>query len=281
MNVKTCEPAILPLQSLRWESFTEVLKEAHQILALYDETLQTTANKEELFSLLMLKEAVASVEGNKSKGSSFEFFHQKDSDQSSQLKNYQSALSQGAKWVETRPFSGAFFCHLHKIIRKDGSASNADIGKWRDRQNWIGPEGCEAADAYYFPPKLDVMRNRLDNLFRYLRFEDKDPLVQLAISFAQFLIIHPYMDGNGRVGRTFIPLFLYKRKVVSYPLVYLSAYFQRNRSAYFEKLYAITTDALWDDWIQFFLRGIIEECESNRKIANTIPEKESPKSSTH
>lgn len=107
----------------------------------------------------------------------------------------------------------------------------------------------------------------MENLLQYMRKQEADPLVQLAIAFAQLLIIHPFMDGNGRVGRVMIPLFTYKKGVTSKPILHLSRYFKKHRLAYFEKLFAITTNKMWEEWIRFFLKGVIVESERLRKLA--------------
>ncbi|MGE5195928.1 MAG: Fic family protein, partial [Anaerolineae bacterium] len=114
------------------------------------------------------------------------------------------------------------------------------------------------------------MPRYLDNLKKYLHYKEKDPLVQLAIFFAQLLIIHPFMDGNGRVARALIPFFLYKKNIVSTPLFYLSAYFKRYRLQYFEKLFSISSKNEWEEWIRFFLKGVIHEGEESIQKAKAI-----------
>lgn len=267
MKIKTCVPHTLPLRSLNWDCFADLIGKAHAAVAKYEEALKQAKNSQDAFSILMAQESIASVESKKIRVSLKEVLRASkeagDRDDLVKVLNYRSALLKGAQMMMTRPLSGIFLRELHSTISKDAPIARKDIGRWRDRQNWIGPEGCGREEAYFFPPNLAVMRRRMDNLFRYLRYKDKDPLVQLAIAFAQLLIIHPFMDGNGRVGRAMIPLFLYKKKVTSSPIVYLSAYFKKHRLEYFEKLFSITSDKQWEEWIRFFLKGVIEECESN------------------
>ena len=107
---------------------------------------------------------------------------------------------------------------MHRILKKEQN------GKFRKRQNWIGPKGCTQKEAYFLPPLYTKVPQAMKELQLYGNKQEKDPLVQLAIYFAQLLIIHPFMDANGRLARCVIPLFLYKKKIIPAPRFYLSAY---------------------------------------------------------
>lgn len=161
--------------------------------------------------------------------------------------------------ISRRRISLRLLCQVHERIFQGCRISPADIGKFRNRQNWIGPEKKGIEEAYFYPPDLTHLKQGLKNLQTYLNSEKEDPLVQLAIWFAQLLILHPFMDGNGRVARLMIPLFLYQKKVIDKPLFFMSHYFKKHRLAYFHKLYLISTKSRWEEWILFFLRGIIAE----------------------
>ena len=127
------------------------------------------------------------------------------------------ALDEAIHWkskIGTR-----FFCHLHKIAKKSGPSK--DRGKIRNRQNWIGKEGCNIKEAYFYPPDATQLRPLLKNLESFLALKTPEPVVQLAIGFAQFLIIHPFMDGNGRIARMLIPLFLFRRGLLSLSTLFL------------------------------------------------------------
>ncbi len=106
----------------------------------------------------------------------------------------------------------------------------------------------------------------MENLLHYCNQIDPFPLVQIAIAFAQFLIIHPFMDGNGRVARILIPLLLYKKNLLPYPLLFLSRYFKDHRLTYFRQLFAITEKQQWEQWILFFLKGIAREAKRARAL---------------
>ena len=112
----------------------------------------------------------------------------------------------------------------------------------------------------------------LSNFEKYIHYEEKDTLVQLSIVHAQFEIIHPFVDGNGRVGRILIPLFLYEKKLLSSPMFYISEYLEANRDEYYIRLKAITSEKKWEDWIGFFLKSVIEQSKANSKKARAILE---------
>lgn len=268
MRIKRCVPPILPLHPLRWELFADLLGKAHAAIARYDEVLLNTKDRQKVLPVLLAQESIASVESKKTITPLKKILkHPGDSERVLKILQYRSALLLGARRIKSHPFSGLLICEMHGRIRKDAPVAKKDIGKWRDRQNWIGPEGCRKEEAYFFPPGLKVMHARIGNWLHYLNSHDIDPLVQSAIAFAQLLAIHPFMDANGRVIRALVPIFLYKKKVTAHPIIFLSSYFQRNRLKYFEKLYAVNSENQWEEWIRFFLQAIIEECNRNRKKA--------------
>jgi len=250
MRIQTTTPSPLPLKKLRWEYFVDLIGKAHRTLAEFDDLITNIKHKEAAFSLLAQNEALAtSLKG---------------------IPSYQSALLKIAKTSRKTPLSPVFLCKIHKIIRQKSLSNPVEIGQLRTKQNWIGPEGCTIEEAYFYPPCAKLVQKYMNQLTKYLHYKEKDPLVQLAIYFAQLLIIHPFMDGNGRLGRALIPLFLYQKKLTSAPLFYLSPFFKRHRLQYFEKLFAITTEEKWEEWIRFFLNGVIEEGRKNIKILSTF-----------
>ena len=147
----------------------------------------------------------------------------------------------------------------HSRPRERGRPNLSEVGRLRKRQNWIGAEGCPIEEAYFFPPKFQLLPKYLKNWTLYSRRKELDPLLQLAILFAQFLIIHPFMDGNGRVARIYIPLFLLRKHLISQPFFFLSDYFESKRARYNQKLFSISEENDWEGWILYFLEGVIEQ----------------------
>jgi Fic family protein len=141
-------------------------------------------------------------------------------------------------------------------------------GEFRTYQNFIG--ATTGADATYVPPPVPQMLSLLDDLERFLHEETLRPLVQAAILHYQFEAIHPFGDGNGRVGRLLIPLFLRDRGLLPQPLLYLSAYFERSRSEYYDKLLRVSTHGDWDDWIRYFLLGVSAQAREAADLADRL-----------
>ena len=150
--------------------------------------------------------------------------------------------------------------HAHKRLLDGVRGQKADPGDIRTAQNWIGRSGCKIRDATYVPPAADLLDNLLSDLVQFIMDKSQDIpiLVRCALVHYQFESIHPFGDGNGRIGRLLILLILANRDILSKPLLYLSSYFERYRSEYYERLRDISTKSEWTGWIEFFLRGVIE-----------------------
>ena len=137
----------------------------------------------------------------------------------------------------------------------------ATPGEFRRSQNWIGPPGCTLNDASYVPPPADVLMGCLDALERFLDDDSLPPLVHAGLAHAQFETIHPFLDGNGRIGRLLITLLLVEREILPSPLLYLSAYFETSREDYYTHLLAVTQEGAWERWLAYFLRGVQDQAE--------------------
>jgi Fic family protein len=185
--------------------------------------------------------------------------------------NYVRALEHGLKVVRELPISKRLICEMHKTLLVDvrGSESSKTPGELRRSQNWIG--GTTPNTATFVPPPPDEMLDALSDWEKYLHSDSEEPpLIKCAILHYQFEAIHPFLDGNGRVGRTIISLFLSERKLLSQPLLYLSGYFDENRDAYYDKLLAVSQRGAWREWIEFFLLGIRQQARSALKDAQAV-----------
>jgi Fic family protein len=172
-----------------------------------------------------------------------------------EVRNYVEALQYGLSRVEELPIGTRLLRELHGVlmggVRGEGSA-----GELRRMQVWIGPT-TRMADATFIPPPANEIDRLLSNLERYIHEKDDvPPLIRHAIIHYQFEAIHPFHDGNGRLGRLLIALLLASERLLPQPLLYLSAYFEKHRSRYYELLRAISTDGGWDEWIVFFLDAV-------------------------
>jgi len=275
--MKPCIPDLLPID-LDWGSLVEHISQATIGVARYDGTLDGILNPAVLLSPVTAKEAVLSskIEGTQATlievleheaGEEFEEEKEKDIQE---IINYRRALLVAEKYLADRSLSLSLLRELHDILMDSVRGKDKNPGAFRTDQNWIGKPGCSIDEARFVPPNYQTMLSSLDNLEKFIGDDYKDPLVQLAIIHAQFEIIHPFNDGNGRLGRMLIPLFLYQKKVLQRPVFYLSEYLEKNDDEYRDRLLSVTKDGDWQEWILFFLNAIKIQSEINIKKAKMI-----------
>jgi len=175
--------------------------------------------------------------------------------------NYVKALEEGVKRLKTLPLSLRLLRELHATLMAGVRGQHATPGEFRRSQNWIGPPGCTLANAAYVPPPVEEMTACLGAWERFLHDRSLPPLAQAALLHYQFEAIHPFLDGNGRVGRLLITLFLVEREILPRPLLYLSAFFEAARRDYYEGLRGVTEEGDWEGWLQYFLNGVARQSE--------------------
>lgn len=178
-----------------------------------------------------------------------------------EVENYVVALEYGLKRLGALPLSLRLIREIHEWLMWGVRGDVATPGEFRRSQNWIGPPGCGPGDATYVPPPIDEMAACLDALERFLHDDGLPPLVHAGLVHAQFEAIHPFLDGNGRVGRLLITLLLVERRILPSPLLYLSAYFEGTRQAYYAHLLAVTEAGAWENWLIYFLEGVRSQAE--------------------
>lgn len=173
-----------------------------------------------------------------------------------EVSNYVAALDHGLKRVRDGfPLSLRLLKEVHKILLSRGRGDQKDPGEFRRSQNWIG--GTRPGNAVYVPPPPDRLIECMGALETYLH--DRSPvLLKAALAHVQFESIHPFLDGNGRLGRLLITLLLCSEQVLTEPILYLSLYFKTHRSRYYDLLQAVRIDGAWEEWLTFFLNGVIE-----------------------
>lgn len=178
-----------------------------------------------------------------------------------EVANYVVALEYGIKRLETFPLSLRLIRELHEHLLKGVKGDHVTPGEFRRSQNWIGKPGSTLANASYIPPPPNELMNCLGEFERFLHDKNLPPLVQIALIHYQFEAIHPFLDGNGRVGRLLITLFLIERSILPTPLLYLSAFFEASRRDYYDMLTGVHEKALWEDWLEYFFNGVARQSE--------------------
>ena len=184
--------------------------------------------------------------------------------------NYVAALEHGLGRLKTLPLSLRLLCEIHAQLMEGVRGDRATPGEFRRSQNWIGPAGCTLANANYVPPPPAEMMQALDAWEKFLLDRTLPPLAQIALAHYQFEAIHPFLDGNGRVGRLLITLFLVERGVLPSPLLYLSAFFEATRQDYYGHLRAVTVRGEWAAWLEYFFNGVARQAEDAESRAERI-----------
>ena len=184
--------------------------------------------------------------------------------------NYVLALEHGIARLKTLPLSIRLVRELHEKLMTGVRGDHATPGELRRSQNWIGPPGSTLTQATYVPPPHEEMLDYLGAWEKFLHDETLPPLVQTALMHYQFEAIHPFLDGNGRVGRLLITLLLMQRGVLPLPLLYLSAFFEATRRDYYESLRAVTERSAWEDWLLYFFNGVARQSEDALSRAERI-----------
>jgi Fic family protein len=178
-----------------------------------------------------------------------------------EVANYVVALEHGVQRLGDLPMSLRLVRELHAKLMDGVRGNTATPGQFRRSQNWIGPAGCTLADATYVPPPADRLMECLGAWETFLHDDSLPPLVQAALAHSQFEAIHPFLDGNGRVGRLLITLLLIDKRVLPAPLLFLSGFFEATRSEYYARLLAVTEKGEWEEWLDYFLRGAADQAE--------------------
>ncbi len=278
--MKPFVPEKLPLKTVEWEPLIPLIGKANRALAYYDGILGVLSNPDVLLSPLTTQEAVLSskIEGTQATlGEVLRFEAGEAPKEESrrldieEIMNYRRAMRLAESELQTRPFSLNLLKKLHGTLLTGVRGRDKAKGQFRTTQNWVGAPGSPIEEASFVPPDPMLLMECLDNWEKYYHLDRPDPLVQLAIVHAQFEIIHPFLDGNGRLGRMIIPLFLYEKRLLSRPTFYISAYLEDHRDEYVERLrlLGVGPDA-WNQWVGFFLTALHEQAQANTAKARQI-----------
>lgn len=253
-----------------------LLSLADRKLGRLDGVTQILPNPDLFVGMYVQKEAVLSsqIEGTQA---SFVDVLQVDADTAAkrqdveEVVNYVKAMKYGMNRLETLPLSLRLLREIHGILLSGVRGSQRNPGDFRTSQNWIGSSGYSLATASFVPPPVAEMTSALGHLENYMYSESDIPhLIRIALIHAQFETIHPFLDGNGRMGRLLIAFWLYQQQILKYPLLYISYYFKKNRTEYYDRLMNIRTKGDWEGWVKFFLEGVAQVADEATQSASEI-----------
>lgn len=273
-------PPKLPPE-LDYNALIKEIGEANRALGELNGLLVNIPNPDLLISPLLTKEAVLSsrIEGTQAsledvlKYEAEEKISEENEKERDirEIINYRQAMRLAIDRLNQKPIGENLIKDLHFILLDSVRGTHKDRGNLRKIQVFIGRPGVSIDEATYVPPPANEIPSLLNNWEYYLHFEKvKDPLVQIGVAHYQFEAIHPFLDGNGRIGRLLIPLFLFERGLLSYPLLYISEYFEENRKDYYELLNRVSSNDDWESWLKFFLSAIMTESIKTKSTVLSI-----------
>jgi Fic family protein len=184
--------------------------------------------------------------------------------------NYVAAMNYGLARLSELPLSLNLIREIHRELMQGVRGQNRDPGEFRRTQNWIGPEGSTLATATYVPPPPQTLMEHLGALEKFMHDDTCPPLIRAGLAHAQFETIHPFLDGNGRIGRLLITFMLCQEGVLHRPLLYLSYYLRQRRSEYYDRLQSVRLGGRWEEWLDFFLQGVAETADEAWRTAQSI-----------
>jgi Fic family protein len=271
--------ALPPLPPVRVEGKLQaLLSRADMALGRLDGSIHTLPNPNLFVFMYVRKEAVLSsqIEGTQSSlqdllSAEAQLFAPEAPGDVDEVVNYVAAMNYGLKRLSELPVSVRLIREIHEMLLQGVRGSRLTPGELRCSQNWIGPGGCTLNDAVFVPPPPDVVPQALGDMENFLHSSSDMPLlIKIGLAHAQFETIHPFLDGNGRVGRLLITFLLCEGGVLLKPVLYLSYYFKRHRQTYYELLQRVRDHGVWEEWLEFFLQGVAEVSAEATETARNI-----------
>ncbi|MBN1834039.1 MAG: Fic family protein [Deltaproteobacteria bacterium] len=255
-----------------------LLSQADRALGRLDGSIQTLPHPDLFVAMYVRKEAVLSsqIEGTQSSlqdvlAAEARILSSKRPSDVGEVFNYVGAMNYGLERLRDLPVSIRLIREIHAKLLTGVRGQHLTPGELRNSQNWIGPNGCTLTEATFVPPPPHEIPNALSNLERFLHAETPLPLlIKIGLAHAQFETIHPFLDGNGRMGRLLITFLLCEKEVLLKPVLYLSYFFKRYRPQYYEHLQAVRDEGTWERWLTFFLKGVFEVSQQATNTARRI-----------
>ena len=255
-----------------------LLSQADLALGRLDGSIQTLPQPDLFVLMYIRKEAVLSsqIEGTQSSlqdllAAEARIFTPNQPNDVDEVVNYVSAMNHGISRLSELPVSIRLIREIHTKLLQGVRGFHLTPGEVRTSQNWIGPAGCTLNEAVFVPPPPHQVMQDMSQLERFIHADTALPLlVKIGLVHAQFETIHPFLDGNGRVGRLLITFLLCEQKVLLKPVLYLSYFFKQHRQQYYEELQSVRDNGTWEQWLTFFLRGIVEVSRQATETARRI-----------
>ncbi len=257
-----------------------LLSRADRALGRLDGSIQTLPSTDLFVAMYVRKEAVLSsqIEGTESSLQDLlsveaKIPDRKRPDDVAEIVNYVAAMNHGLQRLHEIPVSIRLIRELHERLLRGTRGSSLTPGEFRVSQNWIGPAGCTLQDARFVPPPPHQVGLEMSSLEKFLHTQSDLPLlVKIALAHCQFETIHPFLDGNGRLGRLLITFLLCEQNVLQKPVLYLSLFFKKHRQQYYDELQSVRENGTWERWLAFFLTGVQEVSEQAVHTARQILE---------
>lgn len=264
--------AFPPDDRLDWAELVPAIGPATGAVARYDGLLEAVPNPDVLLAPLGAQEAVLSSRIEGTEATTREVLEHEAGQEPPSLErrddfvevmNYRRAMREAQALLRDLPICLKVVRRAHRILLRGARDRGLAPGEFRRIPNWIGPPGCAIDEASYVPVAADKLAGGLDRWERYLHEETRDPLTQLAVIHAEFETLHPFLDGNGRLGRMLVPLYLAEKGLIKRPMFYISAFLEANRAVYYERLLAVSRDDDWTGWCRFFLEAVRAQADDN------------------
>ena len=269
-----------PPKNLDWAQLVPYIGPASLALGDFRGLLNAIPNADVLLAPLSAQEAVLSsrIEGTQvTLGEVLEFEADDGRHQSPERRheirevyNYRRAIHLATELLDKLPLCGRLLKEVHTTLMENVRGKNSQAGEFKSLPNFIGSPGCTVETAKFIACTPDKLPDGMSAWEKFLNGEFSDSLVQLALAHAEFESLHPFYDGNGRLGRMLMPLFLYNRKLLSYPSFYMSEYLEANRDEYYERLLGVSRDDDWTGWCRFFLQALEKQARENTRKAKAI-----------
>lgn len=278
-DYKAYIPEPLPPSPIKYDNeLRNLLSEADRALARFDGITTVLPNPELFVAMYVKKEALLSsqIEGTQASLEGVLRFEAnlptaENINEIKEVVNYIKALNYGIERLKILPLSLRLIKEIHKILIEETRGTHKTPGEFRETQNWIGPPGVSLNQATFVPPPPYIVADLMSKLEKFIHQKNHiPPLIKIALIHAQFETIHPFLDGNGRMGRLLITFYLYWRNILSHPILYLSFYLKKHRTEYYDWLMRIRNEGDWEDWLEFFLQGIIEVSKDATSSASEI-----------